>query len=272
MSCKHSAEQKDVLLPGCDISEKVDGIDRVHSFIYCESSESSVVGMDGSSEHTHERLYIARGGSGQVHVHAETVHAIAEFLSKVISLSICGNTNVVLNKACTWVLIVVETEVFSVLHQDIDAEKLVEDIAMKVQTVEGPETYSPETAAHSCTVESQSISSLNDSGHQVQNDKDRKDEDITCDLQTPSGSINGGVVTEAASVLPPLKLEEQQFLFSDDEIRMTEVQCIKSCSPSCVDEKNSLSCSPKDNKESVTTIMNHIHIQKSLFKKTPLMI
>ncbi|KAI5354500.1 hypothetical protein L3X38_007395 [Prunus dulcis] len=247
---KYSAEQKDVLLPGCDISEKADGIDRVHSFIYCESSESSVVGMDGSSEQTHERLYIARGGSGQVHVHAETVHAIAEFLSK-----------------------------------DIDTEKLVEDIAMKVQPVEGPETYSPETAAHSCTgnynmdlegsvkvpecyeqmvhknplpdsvkeVKSQSISSLNDSGHQVQDEKDRKDEDITCDLQTPSGSINGGVVTEAASVLPPLKLEEQQFLFSDDEIRMTEVQCIKSCSPSCVDGENSLSCSPKDNKESVTT-------------------
>lgn len=189
--------------------------------------------------------------------------------------------NIVLNKACTWVLIVVETEVFSVLHQDIDTEQLVEDIAMKVQPVEGTETCSPETASHSCTgnynmdlegpvkvpecfaqmvhknplpdsveeVESQSISSLNDSGHQVQDEKDRKDEDITCDLQTPSGSINGGVVTEAASVLPPLKLEEQQFLFSDDEIRMTEVQCIESC----VDGENSLSCSPEDNKESVTT-------------------
>ena len=59
--------------------------------------------------------------------------------------------NIVLNQACTWVLIVVETEVFSVLYQDIDTEKLVEDIAMKVQPVEGPETYSPETAAHSCT-------------------------------------------------------------------------------------------------------------------------
>lgn len=71
-----------VVLAGCGVSQKDGGIDRVESFIYCESSECSVVGTDGASKRTHEKLYIARGGSGQVHVHART-----ELLSKVISLS-----------------------------------------------------------------------------------------------------------------------------------------------------------------------------------------
>lgn len=212
-------DEKDVVLPGCDISHAAGGIDGVQPFIYCET------------------LYIARERSGQVHVHART-----ELLSK-----------------------------------DSVTEQHADDTSMEVHPVEATEICSQETDAHSCTdcnidlegpaivqqcniqtvqrnslpgsvkkVESQSMSSLNNSGDQVQEEKNTKEEEIgSCDLQTPSGSVIGHVMTEAASVLP-VGLEEEQFLFSDDEIRITEVQCTESCSSSCVDRENSLSCSPKD--------------------------
>ncbi|KAM1669515.1 hypothetical protein ACFX2K_043612 [Malus domestica] len=212
-------DEKDVVLPGRDISHTAGGIDGVQPFIYCET------------------LYIARERSGQVHVHART-----ELLSK-----------------------------------DSVTEQHADDTSMEVHSVEATETCAQETDAHSCTdrnidlegpaivqqyniqtvqrnslpgsvkkVESQSMFSLNYSGDQVQEEKNTKEEEIgSCHLQTPSESVIGHVMTEAASVLP-VGLEEEQFLFSDDEIRITEVQCTESCSSSCVDRENSLSCSPKD--------------------------
>ncbi|RXH72758.1 hypothetical protein DVH24_012442 [Malus domestica] len=215
-------DEKDVVLPGCGISHTAGGIDRVQPFIYCET------------------LYIAREGSEQVH--AETVHARTELLSK-----------------------------------DSVTEQHADDTSVEVQSVEAPEICLQETDTHSCTdrnaslegpaivqpcnsqtvqqnslpdsvqkVESQSMSSLNTSCDQVQEEENIEEEDVaSCDLQTPYKSVNGHVVTEAASVLP-VRLEEEQFLFSDDEIRVTEVQCMESHFPSCVGGENCLSCSPKD--------------------------
>ncbi|KAM0968442.1 hypothetical protein ACFX2A_017094 [Malus domestica] len=215
-------DEKDVVLPGCGISHTAGGIDRVQPFIYCET------------------LYIAREGSEQVH--AETVHARTELLSK-----------------------------------DSVTEQHADDTSVEVQSVEAPEICLQETDTHSCTdrnaslegpaivqpcnsqtvqqnslpdsvqkVESQSMSSLNTSCDQVQEEVNIEEEDVaSCDLQTPYKSVNGHVVTEAASVLP-VRLEEEQFLFSDDEIRVTEVQCMESHFPSCVGGENCLSCSPKD--------------------------
>lgn len=61
-------------------------IDTVQSSIYCESSERSIVRNDASSEQTQEALYIASGGCGDLHVHAEMLHTRTELLSEVISL------------------------------------------------------------------------------------------------------------------------------------------------------------------------------------------
>ncbi|XP_009359431.2 phosphatidate phosphatase PAH2-like isoform X2 [Pyrus x bretschneideri] len=217
-------DEKDVVLPGCGISHTAGGIDQVQPFICCET------------------LYIAREGSGQVHVHAETVHARTELLSK-----------------------------------DSVTEQHADNTSVKVQSVEAPEICLQETDTHSCTdriagpegpaivqpcnsqtvqqnslpdsvqkVESQSMSSLSTSCDRVQEEENIEEEYVaSCDLQTPYKPVNGHVVTEAASVLP-VRLEEEQFLFSDDEIRVTEVQCTESHFPSCVGGENSLSCSPKD--------------------------
>lgn len=79
--------KKDVQLqlPGCGISQN-GGIDAVQSLVYCESSGRSIVRNDASSGRTHETLYIASSGCGDLHVHAATLHARTEPLSKVISL------------------------------------------------------------------------------------------------------------------------------------------------------------------------------------------
>ncbi|XP_062018871.1 phosphatidate phosphatase PAH2 isoform X1 [Rosa rugosa] len=239
-------DDKGVVLAGCGISEKDGGIDRVESFIYCQSSESAVVGTDVSSEQTHGKLYIARGDCGKLHVHAEAVHARTELLSK-----------------------------------DAVTEQFVEDIALKVQPLEAPETYSHKTAHHSCTgnhngepggpakapehcsqmvpinalpdsveIESRIVSRLSNSDHQVQDEKEFKGEDIACDVQTSSGYISGSEITEATSVVPPGRLEEEQFLFSDsDELNTTKVQCTESSSSQCVDGEISVLCSPDGSKE-----------------------
>ncbi|PRQ27656.1 putative phosphatidate phosphatase [Rosa chinensis] len=221
-------DDKGVVLAGCGISEKGGGIDRVESFIYCQSSESAVVGTYGSSEQTHEKLYIARGDCGKVHVHAEAVHARTELLSK---------------EAVT--------------------EQFVEDIALKVQPLEAPETYSHETAHHSCIgnhngdlggpakdpehcsqmvhinalpdsveIESRILPRLSNSDHQVQDEKEFKGEDITCDVQTSPGRL------------------EEEFLFSDsDELNTTKVQCTESSSSQCVDGEISVLYGPDGSKE-----------------------
>lgn len=73
----------DVMLPGCDISQKKSETDRVQTFIYYKSSGSSMKRKDASSDQTHETLYIASGECGEVHVHAEMLHARTELLSEV---------------------------------------------------------------------------------------------------------------------------------------------------------------------------------------------
>lgn len=73
------------VLPGCGISQDESKIDRVRSYIYCETSERSIVIMDRTSEQTCETMYLASGGLGEVHVHAEMLHSTTELLSEVTS-------------------------------------------------------------------------------------------------------------------------------------------------------------------------------------------
>lgn len=64
------------VLPGCGISQEESETDRLRSFIYCETSERSIVAMDGTSEQMRETMYLA-------HVHAEMLHSTTELLSEV---------------------------------------------------------------------------------------------------------------------------------------------------------------------------------------------
>ena len=78
--------RRDVVLPGGSLSRDVES-DEVQSFMYCESSESSIVRKDASTEQTHETVHIAIGEGGELHVHGEMLHARTEPLPEVIFLS-----------------------------------------------------------------------------------------------------------------------------------------------------------------------------------------
>lgn len=90
----HSDEEQvfhvEDVLPGCGISKEETETDRVQSFIHRETSVKSIVAMDGSSEPTHETMYLASGGHGEVHVHAEMLHSTTELLSEVPFLPASG--------------------------------------------------------------------------------------------------------------------------------------------------------------------------------------
>lgn len=77
---EQACDNNDVASSGCRISTEA-GSDQ--SFVYCESSETSIVGFDGSNGKSPETVYLASGKCGEVHVHLETVHVTTELLSKV---------------------------------------------------------------------------------------------------------------------------------------------------------------------------------------------
>ncbi|KAJ4837910.1 hypothetical protein Tsubulata_006571 [Turnera subulata] len=60
------------------VSDELTQPDNVDSFVYCETSERSITGLDCSIEQTRETLYVTNGVSAQVQVCAETLHATVE--------------------------------------------------------------------------------------------------------------------------------------------------------------------------------------------------
>lgn len=72
-----------VLFPECGISQKEDETNQLQTQIYYKSLESSIIGKDASSGQTQERLYIASGKCGDVHVCAEMLNGRTELLPEV---------------------------------------------------------------------------------------------------------------------------------------------------------------------------------------------
>ncbi|KAF2309851.1 hypothetical protein GH714_005373 [Hevea brasiliensis] len=73
------SDERNVALAGFGISEE-SGSNGTQSFIYCEKSENSLVGLDGSKEQAEETLCLTSGGPGDVNFCAETLHVTTELL------------------------------------------------------------------------------------------------------------------------------------------------------------------------------------------------
>ncbi|XP_043812797.1 phosphatidate phosphatase PAH2 isoform X2 [Manihot esculenta] len=73
------SDERNVAVAEVGIYEET-GSNRTQSFIYCENSENSLVGLDGSKEQSAETLYLASGGPGDINFFAETLHVTTEFL------------------------------------------------------------------------------------------------------------------------------------------------------------------------------------------------
>lgn len=84
-------DERDAVLLGHDVLGEENERAGVQSIIYCETSESATVRLDGSIKETQETLYLACG-DGEVHVQAETVHETTELISKVSFLLESGIT------------------------------------------------------------------------------------------------------------------------------------------------------------------------------------
>lgn len=232
------------ILPGCGISQEVSETDKVNSCIYCETSERSIVAMDGSGEHTHETVYLASEGHGEVCVHTEMLRSATELLL-----------------------------------EDTVNIKVAEDDDLQTEPVEVPENYSPPTSPFcSCVPKSNVvdreeplappdfysqmvsmdptlgsvdeaeskgaciISGFSNLAPETQDNENKKEEEITSKFQASLESVCDYIMTEAIPILPSGSSEEEHFLFSDLD-GISKMQFVKSISPEQVD-KESCSISP----------------------------
>lgn len=245
-------DERDAVLSGHDVLEEENEQDGVQSFIYCETSGSSTVGLDDSIKETQEILYLACGGSGEVHVNDKTLHETSELIS--------------------------ETQVLEIIHQDTVTERLAEDIKSEAKKV--PENHSQHgSPSYSCmpangeagleeplvmqesytemvrvdnSVEetmshgSFTISSFSDSGHQVQCKENIRDEKKNSELQRSLESIGDSqefdgdyVPTKVIRISPPESSDDEQFPFSDlDDFKHSEVRSLDLISLDPVEKEN----------------------------------
>ncbi|XP_062157953.1 phosphatidate phosphatase PAH2 isoform X4 [Alnus glutinosa] len=237
------------VLPGCGISQEESETDRVRSFIYCETSERSIVAMDVTSEQTRETMYLGSGELGEVHVHTEMLHSTTELLSEdTVTLQVAEDGDFQTDPVEDPVNHSQEMNPSrSFIHKcnvmDLEGPSIEPEVDTQMVSV-GP------TLGLDDKVVSQSIctiSGFSNSAHQAQDKENNKDEEITSKFQPSLESIGDCVPIKAISTLSLGSSEEEQFLFSDlDEI--SEVQRMESIYPVHVD-KESPSSSPEDIKE-----------------------
>ncbi|XP_040996379.1 phosphatidate phosphatase PAH1 [Juglans microcarpa x Juglans regia] len=236
------------ILPGCGISHEEGGTDRVHSLIYCKTSERSIVATDGSGKHIHETMYLASEGHGEVHVHAEMLHSTAELLLEDI---------LILQVAEDGALQTEPVEVREIHSRQISPSSSCIDKCDVVDFEEPPavaEFYTQMVGVDPTlssvdevgSPSTRTISSSSNSAHQAQ-DMENKDEGMTSKFQPSMESIGTCVPTKATSMVPSGSSEEEQLLFSDID-GISEMQCVESISREHLDEE-SVSVSPERIKE-----------------------
>ena len=71
-------------MAGFGIFAEESGCDRAQSFIHVETTESLVVKLDGSSEQTHETLYVENEGVEELSFAVGTFHVTSDLLPEVI--------------------------------------------------------------------------------------------------------------------------------------------------------------------------------------------
>ncbi|KAJ9166216.1 hypothetical protein P3X46_020997 [Hevea brasiliensis] len=79
---KQAYDERNVVLPGFGSSQEESGSSRAQSFIYCEASNISIMGLDASKEQSEETLYLTSGETVEALFCAETLHVTAEPLAE----------------------------------------------------------------------------------------------------------------------------------------------------------------------------------------------
>ncbi|KAH9758290.1 phosphatidate phosphatase [Citrus sinensis] len=247
---EQACDNNDVASSGCRISTEA-GSDQ--SFVYCETSETSIVGFDGSNGKSPETVYLASGKYGEVHVHLETVHVTTELLSK--------DTDVVQAEE-----IELEKEPGEVLENHSDQ---VNQAPCVLEHIEKDLKEPPEAPKSSTQVLGEesvlcSIKEVNSQNSCLTPIEVHEEKGITDDLQYLESTdesqelYNDSVLKRAVGNSPSDSSEEEQFLFSDlDEFKLCKVQGVDSSSPDSVKKSDDPAFSAEGIKEvngSVNTI------------------
>ncbi|KAM7276131.1 hypothetical protein ACFE04_017997 [Oxalis oulophora] len=183
--------------------------DRVEAFVYCETSESSTVSSDGSSEATCETIVLARGESGEVHVFAETLLSTGKLQ--------CEDT--VLEKLDGTKLEMVDSGGFS-QHTNYEYKNAVLEEPLGSCSPE----VNADSAIGTAKVVSQNFSDIGHVVEAIQNNISSLDSVGDCQ------NVVGDCVPSKVSSIP--SSDEDQFLFSDlDEFKPKKVQSIGSLPP-----------------------------------------
>ncbi|XWS24254.1 hypothetical protein CRYUN_Cryun28dG0085100 [Craigia yunnanensis] len=195
-----AVNERNVVLPGCGISNKETVSERVQSFVYCETSDSSVITLDGSSEQTHQTLCLSDVGNGKVHVHAETLVTTTELVPEVTVLNQAEDMELDSGGALT------ASESYS---QMVSVDPVIGSMEeMKSDIIHTTSTFS-------------------DLGDQVEDEKNSKDV-FHPSLESVDDSQNFyGDSDPKRSVSPSESSEDEQFLFSDlDEFKLHKPDCV----------------------------------------------
>ncbi|KAF3964078.1 hypothetical protein CMV_011598 [Castanea mollissima] len=245
---KHIDEEQVLgdVLTGCELSREESETDRAQSFIYCEASERLIVAMNGTSEQTSETMYLVSEEDGEVHINAEMLHPTTELASEdTVTLQVAED-----DELQTETVEVSENHSqqlnpsHSCIHQCnvMDLEEPLTVPETYAQMVTPDQTLGPAEKVESQTI--CTISSFSNSGHQVQDEEEKKDGELTSKFQSSLESIGDCLPPKAISTLSSASSEEGQFPFNDlEEFQISEVQHMESISPENLD-KESPSFSP----------------------------
>ncbi|TYH71984.1 hypothetical protein ES332_D05G222500v1 [Gossypium tomentosum] len=188
--------ENNVVLPGCWISNKENVSDGLQAFVYCKTSESSVITLDCSSQQTHQTLCLPDIENGKAQVHAEPLLRATELVPEATVLK--------------------KTE-----DKELDSEGV---LTMSVEMVGvDPVIGLEEMKSHSIHI----TSTISDLGDDVENARTIKDV-LHPSLGSLDDSLNFyGDSDPKRSVPPSATSEDEQFLFSDlDEFKLHEPDCV----------------------------------------------
>ncbi|CAK7347562.1 unnamed protein product [Dovyalis caffra] len=281
---QQSCDEKDASLPYHATSKEESG-SRAQSFIYCETSECSILRLNGSTEQTHEALYLAGGGPREVHCSAENLQLTAEPLPEACEPKSAMKLEPSLCSCISLPSSVRTPQVFSLAQLNRDTlEQQPEAIELETEHVDASNS-SNQTNPFSCMhihdkvnlevdtqmvgvesmlgsaeeVESMSIGtilSFRNTGQKMQDVKNIGKEIIRNELKPAVDSFGGSEHFHDScgptkiAIVPALESsEEEQFIFSDlDEFKLSKTQCELNF-PGEKDEKNYSSFCLESNEE-----------------------
>ncbi|XP_022772867.1 phosphatidate phosphatase PAH2-like [Durio zibethinus] len=191
--------ERNVVLPVRGISNKETVSDSLQSFVNCETSPSSVITSNGSSEQTHQTLCLSDVGNRKVHVHAEILVTTTKLVSEVTVLK-------------------------QAKDMELDSEGALTMSESYPQMVSVDPLFGlEEKMSHSI----HTTSTISDLGDQVEDEKNTNDF-LHPSLEFVDDSQNFYGDSEPKRSVPASESsEDEQFLFSDlDESKLLEPDCV----------------------------------------------